>query len=143
MVRSSWPFVPESLLDVIDNGLTETVLVIILLTILFTKGRSICSMHRVDSFDEVKEVINLNRLSLQEKYHISKIAIFGSVVKNALNEQSDIDILIEFDKSIGFFTLVHLQNELRSLLGRDVDLTTSGALHPLLRNTIMKELVYV
>lgn len=100
-------------------------------------------MHRVDSFDEIKEVINLHRSSLQEKYHISKIAIFGSAAKNALNEQSDIDILIEFDRSVGFFTLAHLQNELRSLLGREIDLTTSEALHPLLRNSILQELVYV
>lgn len=91
-------------------------------------------MHRVDTFNEVKEVINLHRSSLQEKYHISKIAIFGSAVKNRLDEQSDIDILVEFDGTVGFFTLVHLQNELRSLLGRNIDLTTSGALHPLLRD---------
>ncbi|WP_319580350.1 nucleotidyltransferase family protein [uncultured Methanospirillum sp.] len=100
-------------------------------------------MHRVDTFDEVKEVINLHRSLLQEKYHISKIAIFGSAVKNKLDEQSDIDILVEFDVPVGFFTLVHLQNELRSLLGRDVDLTSSGALHPLLRSSIMQDLVYV
>jgi uncharacterized protein len=94
-------------------------------------------MHRVDTLEEVKEVINLHRPSLQEKYHISKIAFFGSVVKDALDEQSDIDILLEFDEAVGFFTLVHLRNELRSLFGRNVDLSTSGALHPLLRSSIM------
>jgi uncharacterized protein len=92
----------------------------------------ISDMHRVDTFDEVKQVINLHRSSLQEKYCISKIDIFGSAAKNALDEQSDIEILVEFNGPVGFFTLAHLQDELRSLLGREVDLTTSGALHPLL-----------
>ena len=105
--------------------------------------RSINGMHRVDTLEEVKQVINLHRPSLQEKYHISKIAIFGSVVKDVLDEQSDIDILVEFDGPVGFFTLVHLQNELHSLFGRNVDLTTSRALHPLLRSSIMQDLVYV
>ena len=100
-------------------------------------------MYRVDTLDEVKQVINLHRSSLQEKYHVSTIAIFGSAVKDVLDEQSDIDILVEFNRAVGFFTLVHLQNELHSLLGRNVDLTTSGALHPLLRSSIMQDLVYV
>ncbi|WP_409199183.1 nucleotidyltransferase family protein [Methanospirillum lacunae] len=100
-------------------------------------------MHRVDTLEEVKEIINLHRPSLQEKYHISKIAIFGSAANNTLNEQSDIDILVEFNKAIGFFNLVHLQDELRTMLGRNVDLTTPGALHPLLRSSIMQDLVYV
>jgi len=56
---------------------------------------------------------------------------------------TDTNILVEFDEAVGFFTLVHLQNELRLLLGRGVDLTTSGALHPLLRSSIMQDLVYV
>jgi len=94
-------------------------------------------MHRVDTLDKVKQVINLHRPSLQKKYHISKIAIFGSMVKDALDEQSDIDIFLKFDRASGFLTLVHLQNELHSLLRRNVDLTTSGALHPLLRSSIM------
>lgn len=100
-------------------------------------------MHRVDTFEEVKEVINLHKGDLQDKYHISTIAIFGSAVKSAFNDESDIDILVEFDRPVGLFSLAHLQNELRLLLGREVDLTTPGALHPILRSSILQDIVYV
>ncbi|MDD1730443.1 MAG: nucleotidyltransferase family protein [Methanospirillum sp.] len=100
-------------------------------------------MHRVDTFEEIREVINLHRSDLEQKYQVSKIAVFGSAARDALSDSSDIDILVEFNGSIGFFALAHLQDELRLLLGRNVDLTTSGALHPLLRNAILQDLVYV
>ncbi|WP_394698507.1 nucleotidyltransferase family protein [uncultured Methanospirillum sp.] len=104
---------------------------------------SISDMHWVDSFEEVKEVINHHRADLELKYQISKIVVFESAARNRLTESSDIEILIEFNRSVGFFTLTHLQSELRSLLGRDVDLTTPGALHPLLKESILQDLVYV
>jgi predicted nucleotidyltransferase len=100
-------------------------------------------MYRVDTLEELREVINLHRSDLEQKYRISRIALFGSAARDALSDSSDIDILVEFDGSIGFFALAHLQDELCSLLGRNIDLTTTGALHPLLRNSILQDLVYV
>ncbi|PWR70838.1 nucleotidyltransferase family protein [Methanospirillum stamsii] len=100
-------------------------------------------MNRVDTCDEIRDIINLHRKNLQKKYHITRIGIFGSAARNDLKDTSDIDILVEFDQSVGFFLMSHLQNEMRLLLGRDVDLTTPGALHPLLRSSIMEDIVYV
>lgn len=100
-------------------------------------------MHRVDSFDEVRDCITLHRMNLQNQFHVQKIGIFGSAARDELDENSDIDILVEFDRSVGFFHLSHLQEELMSILGRNVDLTTSGAIHPFLRNSIMQDLIYV
>jgi len=69
--------------------------------------------------------------------------VFGSAARNRLTELSDIDILVEFSRSVGFFTLTHLQSEVRSLLGRDVDLATPWDLHPLFKESILQDLVYV
>ena len=100
-------------------------------------------MTRVDSIDEIRDIIDLHRITLQNRYHIKRIGIFGSAARDELALSSDVDILVEFDKPVGYFLLSHLQDEISTILGRNVDLTTSGAIHPFLHDSIMRDLIYV
>ena len=56
---------------------------------------------------------------------------------------SDVDLLVEFDRPVGYFGLFALQDHLESLLGCKVDLGTPGSLKPRIRERMMGECVRV
>ena len=66
-----------------------------------------------------------------KKYHVSSLALFGSEIRGEASENSDVDMLVSFSKSVSLLTLVALE--------REVDLQTEGALSPYLRDRILKE----
>ncbi len=76
-----------------------------------------------------------------DRYHVKSVAVFGSVARNEAGTSSDIDIMVEFSKSPGL-DFVKLQGELSEKFGRNVDLVTKSALHPLLKDRILGEAVY-
>lgn len=70
---------------------------------------------------------------------VVKAAVFGSAARGEMHKNSDIDILVQFGKSVGLFELAGLEIELEKKLGRKVDLLTYGGLHHLLRDIILSE----
>jgi predicted nucleotidyltransferase len=80
---------------------------------------------------------------LRGKYHVKKIGIFGSFSKGRQTEQSDLDLVVEFEQPIGMMAFVHLRNRIADRLGIRVDLVTPDGLHPLIRDRVMHEVVYV
>lgn len=74
---------------------------------------------------------------------VKSLALFGSTARNEAASASDVDILVEFDRPVGLFEFVRLKMLLEELLDRKVDLVTPDALHPALRDRILKEAVYV
>ncbi|OGF20817.1 hypothetical protein A2316_01785 [Candidatus Falkowbacteria bacterium RIFOXYB2_FULL_38_15] len=89
------------------------------------------------------KIIDENLEKFRKDYCIKKIGIFGSVARGAEKRKSDIDILVEFGEPIGIFKFIELENNLTKLLKRKVDLVSKGALKPILKNAILKEVVYV
>ena len=57
--------------------------------------------------------------------------------------QSDIDLLVEFSKPVGFVTFMRLENFLSERLGKQVDLVTSDSLKPVIRQDVLAEVIYV
>jgi uncharacterized protein len=76
--------------------------------------------------------------------HIKRMAVFGSVLRPDFSEQSDVDILVEFEPGftpgLEFFSL---QDELSKLLGRNVDLQTPGFLGEKIYQAVQKEAIPV
>ena len=72
------------------------------------------------------------------RHHIKKLAFFGSVLRDDFTEDSDVDVLVEFEtgKTPGF-GFVRIQDELSELLGREVDLGTFNGLRPHARDEIL------
>ena len=74
------------------------------------------------------------------KYRVRRLALFGSVERDDFTDQSDVDVLVEFESGarvgLAFFSL---QQELTELIGRRVDLNTLGFLSPQFRRQVMRE----
>ncbi len=79
---------------------------------------------------------------LSKEYSVKSIGLFGSYADETNTEESDIDILVEFEKPIGwrFFTL---ELYLERLLGRKVDLVTMSGLKDQIKNQILNQLEVV
>ena len=71
---------------------------------------------------------------------VIKVGVFGSMVRGEANEDSDIDLIVEFSKRKSLLALVALERQLAGELGRKVDLLTEAALSPYLHDRIMSEL---
>ncbi|HEY9074237.1 MAG TPA: nucleotidyltransferase family protein [Desulfobaccales bacterium] len=76
------------------------------------------------------------------KHHIKKLAIFGSALRSDFRDDSDIDVLVEFEPDhipgLAFFTI---QDELSDILGRKVDLNTAQCLSKYFRDKVLQEAV--
>lgn len=87
---------------------------------------------------------------LQEKYGVERIALYGSFARSEQAEKSDVDLLVELARPLGF-EFVDLANYLEKVLGRKVDLATLSTFHrskqdPRRRHiafNVAKDLVYV
>ena len=71
---------------------------------------------------------------------VTRIGVFGSVVRGEADNQSDIDLLVEFSKRKSLLAFVALERQLSIALGRKVDLLTEAAISPYLRDRIKCEL---
>jgi len=71
---------------------------------------------------------------------VIKVGVFGSMARGDANEQSDIDLIVEFSKRKSLLALVALEREISAALGRKVDLLTEAAISPYLRDRIMLDL---
>ncbi len=79
-----------------------------------------------------------------EKYHIQKLALFGSVLREDFSATSDVDVLVEFDEghTPDFFQLYQIEEALSELFdGRAVDLVTYKALNRHLRAEVLENAV--
>lgn len=78
-----------------------------------------------------------------KRHHISRAAIFGSMVTGKARKKSDVDILVEFQGKRNLLDLVALKMDLEDEIGRKVDVLTYQALHPLIRENVLKQEVRV
>ena len=75
---------------------------------------------------------------------VVSLAVFGSTARNESTQQSDIDLLVDFDRDVGLFHFFEIQHRLEEIIGvPKVDLIQKGAIHPALRNQILSEAVNV
>ena len=90
--------------------------------------------------DEVLRALRDARELLQS-FGVARLSLFGSFARDEGRHDSDIDLLVEFNRPIGLFEFSRLQRQLGELLGHRVDLVTPAALKPQLRDRILHEAV--
>jgi len=73
---------------------------------------------------------------------VQSLTLFGSAARDEMGPGSDVDIVVEFARPVGFFAFLDVKEQLEKLLGRPVDLVTRKALHPKLRDAILREAVH-
>ncbi len=93
--------------------------------------------------NEFKKILQDHKATLKDEFGVIEIGLFGSYTKGNQKKDSDIEILVEFEKAIDLFTFVHLKNHLSDLLGVNVDLVAKKALKPKLGERILSETVYI
>jgi predicted nucleotidyltransferase len=89
------------------------------------------------------EQIREHITELRDRYQVASLGIFGSFARGEATESSDVDILVEFSESVDIFHFIRLQYYLAEILGRKVDMVTPDALKPLIKDRILREVLYV
>lgn len=95
------------------------------------------------SRQEILDTLSRHLGQIQSEYGVSKLGIFGSVVRGEQKTASDIDILVEFSRSTGMVQFLRLEQKLQELLGARVDLVTRKALKKHIGQRILSEVQYV
>ncbi len=80
--------------------------------------------------------------TMENRFGVTRIAVFGSWTRGDQGPDSDVDILVEVGTRKGLFEFIDLQQHLEKLLGIRVDLATPDMLHPSMRKQVLAEAVY-
>ncbi|MGB9499513.1 MAG: nucleotidyltransferase family protein [Dissulfuribacterales bacterium] len=94
--------------------------------------------------ENILDYLNRNKDYIKYKYGITKIGLLGSYAREEENSQSDIDIVIEIDKSRkNIHTFFAFKRELEAVFGKKIDLGLESSIKPIAEEVIQKEIVYV
>lgn len=91
----------------------------------------------------VIRILKDRKTELRTQYGVKSLSLFGSVARDEATSASDVDLLVEFSRPVGYFGLFALQNHLEKVLGCSVDLGTPDSLKPRIRERVMGELIHV
>jgi len=97
----------------------------------------------MNTAEAIKRKLAKYKPILAEKYNVNEVGIFGSYVRGEQKLTSDLDLLVDFTKSISLLDFIHLENELSDLLGIKVDLVMKSALKRRIGKHILEEVVTV
>ncbi|CAD5243797.1 nucleotidyltransferase family protein [Thermococcus camini] len=95
------------------------------------------------SLEEIREILRAHMGELQRNYCVREVEIFGSYARGEQSENSDLDILVEFEKPVGLLTISMLQIYLSELLGIEVDVIPKNSLRKELWDDVSREAVKV
>lgn len=97
-------------------------------------------MHTIS---QILEKLKEKKPALEEKYALSELGIFGSLARGDVNENSDIDILVDFNRRIDGFEYIRLAHELEDLFLCKVDLVSRGGVKKQYLPYIENSLIHV
>jgi len=78
-------------------------------------------------------------LAIAERRGVTDVRIFGSMARGTAGEESDVDILVRPLPGTSLFDLGGLVMDVQELLGRHVDVVSERALHPAMREQVLRE----
>jgi predicted nucleotidyltransferase len=93
--------------------------------------------------EAVLQILKQKKAELTSQFGVKSLLLFGSVARNEATSASDVDLLVEFNRPVGYFGLFALQDYLEQLLGCPVDLGTPDSLKPYVKEHVMGELIRV
>lgn len=88
-------------------------------------------------------ILSANRDDLARQFGVRHLALFGSTARDQAREESDVDILVEFEGPATYNRYLGLLRSLERLLSKKVDLVTVTGLKPRARALVERELVSV
>ena len=94
--------------------------------------------------DEVLTILKRESHDLKDRFGVTKIGLFGSIVRDEASDTSDIDLLIELDtESVTYAKYLDLEAYLQSLFPRNVEIVTTDGISPYILPYISREVVWV
>lgn len=95
------------------------------------------------SLSVITKKLKSNLPDLRSGYNVKELGVFGSVARGKEKSVSDVDILVTFSQAPGFFKFVELEERLARILDRKVDLVTKSAIKSVVKDEILRGIVYV
>ncbi len=92
--------------------------------------------------DEIKSILQKHIDDFKKNYHVKSLGIFGSYSRGDCTQDSDIDIVVEFEEPIGL-EFVDLADQLELMLESKVDLVSRNAIKPKYWEFIKEDVLYV
>lgn len=87
--------------------------------------------------EEIKNVV----IQFCEKYPMKRIGLFGSYARGEADEESDIDLVVEFAENIGLLKIIGLKVDLEEHFRKKVDLVEMDNLYEYVKEDIIKDMV--
>ena len=98
----------------------------------------------MENDSQILSFLRENKDVFRREYHISKLGLFGSYARGDANEESDIDLLIEFDGEVDIFeTKIMIRELIKAKLNKDVDICREKYLKSYAKEKILSEVIYV
>lgn len=94
------------------------------------------------TLEEIKQTLYHHKKHLFAKYPIKSLAIFGSYARKEQKQESDLDLMVEFDDKIGI-RFIDLADEIENLIGFKVDLISKKGIKSKYYRSILNDLIYV
>ncbi len=96
----------------------------------------------MNSLQEIKSVLGKHKHHLFAEYPIKSMAIFGSYARKEQTEESDLDLMVEFNGKIGM-RFIDLADEIENLVGFKVDMVSRKGIKDNYYKSIQSDLIYV
>ena len=92
--------------------------------------------------EEILSLLSKCKVELEKRFKVQRLALFGSYARGDQSPDSDVDILVEVDPSVGL-GFVDLAERIEEVLGLPVELVSHRALTPKRMKSIEQDLIYV
>lgn len=94
------------------------------------------------TLEQILKILKEKKPDLQKRYPISELGVFGSYARGDYNENSDIDILVDFNDRVGI-RFISLAHELEDTFKIKIDLVSRGGIKPRYLPYVEKNLIHV
>jgi predicted nucleotidyltransferase len=94
--------------------------------------------------EEIIKYLSQNKVFLKETYHCTQIGLFGSFARNEQTEESDVDILVEYEPNTPnlYDVEIRLKEHLKRQFNRNIDICTKKWINPVFKPLVLKETIY-
>ena len=107
------------------------------------KGRRGNPAVEISTIGDLVAYLRDKKAFLHERFGVTRMGVFGSFARGGQTSKSDIDLLVEFEKSKkNIHTFLQLRRLLEKELSRKVDLGFEHSLKPIVRENIMGRIIY-
>lgn len=92
---------------------------------------------------EVLDLLHQHREEIRQRFRVASLGLFGSHARDEARDGSDVDLLVDFDRTPSWSEFNELIDYLEDLLGTSVDLVSAGTLKPRVRPYVEGDLIRV